>query len=105
MAAVEHYLRLRRTTGFDLSTAESLLASFARFAAERNERGGKSAGRRTSTRKKRLTSSLRPQLNSAHAARCGLTLTRLCLHCWLAPDCESPRRWACDLPISRLMDC
>jgi integrase/recombinase XerD len=37
MAAVEHYLRLRRTTGFDLSTAESLLASFARFAAERNE--------------------------------------------------------------------
>jgi hypothetical protein len=52
-----------------------------------------------------LTSSLRPQLNSAHAARCGLTLTRLCLHCWLAPGCESPRRWACDLPISRLTDC
>lgn len=37
MGAVERYLRLRRTAGFDLSNAEYLLASYARFAAERNE--------------------------------------------------------------------
>lgn len=35
--AVERYLRLRRTAGFDLINAEYLLASFVRFAAERNE--------------------------------------------------------------------
>lgn len=146
MDAIERYLRLRRTAGFALSNAEYLLASFARFAAKRNEMlirtqtaiewaaqgpsaaqrdpamsalrmigmscrrriilgGGKSAGCRTSTRRERSTASLKPQLNSARAARCGLTLTRLCSHCWLAPGCESPRRWACDLPMSQLMDC
>jgi integrase/recombinase XerD len=35
--AVETYLRLRRSTGFALSNDECLLASFARFAGERNE--------------------------------------------------------------------
>jgi integrase len=35
--AIERYLSLRRTAGFDLSNAAYLLASFARFAAERNE--------------------------------------------------------------------
>lgn len=35
--AVENYLRLRRSTGFALSNDECLLASFARFAGERNE--------------------------------------------------------------------
>jgi hypothetical protein len=65
----------------------------------------KSAAPRTSTRKERSTASLRPQLNSPRAAHCGLTLTRLCLHCWQARGCESPRRWACDLPTSQLMGC
>ena len=37
MDAVKRYLSLRRTAGFDLINAEYLLASFARFAAERNE--------------------------------------------------------------------
>lgn len=37
MDAVERYLRLRRSTGFAMSNAEYLLASFARFAAERDE--------------------------------------------------------------------
>jgi integrase len=37
MDAVEGYLRLRRKAGFDMSNAEYLLASFARFAAERSE--------------------------------------------------------------------
>ncbi len=37
MDAVERYLSLRRTAGFDLINAEYLLASFTRFAAERNE--------------------------------------------------------------------
>ena len=37
MDAVERYLRLRRLTGFAMSNAEYLLASFARFAAERDE--------------------------------------------------------------------
>jgi integrase len=37
MDAIERYLSLRRTAGFDLSNAAYLLASFARFAAERNE--------------------------------------------------------------------
>ena len=37
MDAVERYLRLRRSTGFALSNDECLLASFARFAAVRNE--------------------------------------------------------------------
>jgi len=35
--AVERYLRLRRSTGFALSNDECLLASFARFAGERDE--------------------------------------------------------------------
>ena|SRR6516165_3126346 len=35
--AVETYLRLRRSTGFALSNDEYLLASFVRFAGERNE--------------------------------------------------------------------
>ena len=37
MDAVERYLRLRRSTGFAMSNAECLLASFARFAVERDE--------------------------------------------------------------------
>ena len=37
MDAVERYLSLRRTAGYDLINAEYLLASFAHFAAERNE--------------------------------------------------------------------
>jgi integrase len=37
MDAVDGYLRLRRKAGFDMSNAEYLLASFARFAAERSE--------------------------------------------------------------------
>lgn len=37
MAAVDSYLRLRRSTGFAMINAEYLLASFARFAAERDE--------------------------------------------------------------------
>jgi integrase len=37
MPAIEDYLALRRAAGFQLSNAEYLLRSFARFAAERNE--------------------------------------------------------------------
>jgi hypothetical protein len=37
MSAIEGYLALRRATGFQLSNAEYLLSSFARFAAARNE--------------------------------------------------------------------
>jgi integrase len=37
MGTVERYLRLRRTAGFDLINAEYLLASYACYAAERNE--------------------------------------------------------------------
>lgn len=37
MDAVERYLGLRRSTGFALTNDEYLLASFARFAAERSE--------------------------------------------------------------------
>jgi integrase/recombinase XerD len=37
MDAVDGYLRLRRKAGFDMSNADYLLASFARFAAERSE--------------------------------------------------------------------
>ena len=37
MPAIERYLALRRATGFQLSNAEYLLGSFARFAAARNE--------------------------------------------------------------------
>jgi integrase/recombinase XerD len=36
-SAVEAYLAVRRAAGFDLSNAEYLLGSFARFASERNE--------------------------------------------------------------------
>jgi hypothetical protein len=37
IAAVERYLELRRAAGFDLSNSGYLLASFARFAAERHQ--------------------------------------------------------------------
>jgi hypothetical protein len=37
MPAIEGYLALRRAAGFQLSNAEYLLGSFARFAAARNE--------------------------------------------------------------------
>ncbi|MGA8613291.1 MAG: tyrosine-type recombinase/integrase [Xanthobacteraceae bacterium] len=37
MLAIEGYLALRRAAGFQLSNAEYLLGSFARFAAARNE--------------------------------------------------------------------
>jgi integrase/recombinase XerD len=38
IGAVEAYLRLRRTAGFGMESAEYLLRSFARFAAKRKER-------------------------------------------------------------------
>jgi integrase/recombinase XerD len=37
MPAVKAYLATRRAAGFDLSNAEHLLGSFARFAAKRDE--------------------------------------------------------------------
>jgi integrase/recombinase XerD len=37
IAAVERYLELRRAAGFDLSNSRYLLASYARFAAERHQ--------------------------------------------------------------------
>ena len=37
MAAVDHYLGLRRIAGFVLCNAQYLLRSFATFAAERQE--------------------------------------------------------------------
>ena len=37
IAAMERYLAVRRAAGFDLSSSGSLLASFARFAAERQQ--------------------------------------------------------------------
>lgn len=38
IAAIDNYLALRRTAGYVLSNAEYLLRSFAKFAAERQER-------------------------------------------------------------------